>query len=817
MTIYKISIILFIFVIQLYAAPKFQPISSVNLRPTNTWIPGPNNNKYQFHNGWQSWLSAREYCLSQNADLVSINDKQELDWILEHYSNDISGVGERFIQVGLFLSSQDNGEWTWADKSLLNSSFLSFDGTSNEASQKKCSIFMINKMKLQEVMCEVTVNLPDRPTRFICERSNKNHLALEKANNPLWEKFDKILQFLGISEGAPIVEGIKTKTTDKKEDYYSDDADYDSRESDTKKDSKEKLVLLTIVDSKDSKNTKIHKNSNKTDDTIETEGSGEEITNLFEDIKTRKPEDIASSTPITKTDNGVLGEITNVVNTMKELIKIGMEDESSPIRSDDYVSNEYNMYSRLKQNQLESRGLIKVSPLASKINIPPKTRPVINRAVNLLKSLDNYASDYNKKIDTKNVEGKDNVVQLPGSDDVLDNRIIEDNLLNTNTKLSNLSDIKNQDIEGSGEDLIKVEEQKNDETTSLKDDISDQGNNKTKGDVSSKEKSLTNNTNSTGQIDEVEVTNNVEIENVEEKITKFFKVLHEYLKKMDVKNLKEVLDSKEPGVSITEHLKKTLNAVSKREISKIKALDKLYQMGVNLEKVRHDAINTTLEHNAVKTAIKEIEKELTEELIKDMSEEFDEANNLINDPDVKRNMIRPNVRVTLRSNETTSSPKYVPLTSSEKPKKGGRKNKFKGKNSNKIHKNRKGKKGRKYKSVSNEKIKESHKVIGKWNPEIAPTEEQKKQFSALEKTRVKLNNDTYEIFKNFSENERTKKLLERIHQNEMEKKNSSEKIPVTKISKSKSNEVKNDEVDGLLKLVTKTDKTVHNFIDKQIQ
>lgn len=46
--------------------------------PGSPWITGPGNKKYQFHIGRQSWLGAREHCLGQNSDLVTIGSKEEL-------------------------------------------------------------------------------------------------------------------------------------------------------------------------------------------------------------------------------------------------------------------------------------------------------------------------------------------------------------------------------------------------------------------------------------------------------------------------------------------------------------------------------------------------------------------------------------------------------------------------------------------------------------------------------------------------------------------------------------------------------------------
>lgn len=42
----------------------------------NPWITGPDSKKYQFNSGPQSWLTAREHCLRQNADLVSVDGNQ---------------------------------------------------------------------------------------------------------------------------------------------------------------------------------------------------------------------------------------------------------------------------------------------------------------------------------------------------------------------------------------------------------------------------------------------------------------------------------------------------------------------------------------------------------------------------------------------------------------------------------------------------------------------------------------------------------------------------------------------------------------------
>lgn len=45
---------------------------------SNAWIAGPSGKNFQFHVGQQSWLSAREACLGENADLVTIDNAEEL-------------------------------------------------------------------------------------------------------------------------------------------------------------------------------------------------------------------------------------------------------------------------------------------------------------------------------------------------------------------------------------------------------------------------------------------------------------------------------------------------------------------------------------------------------------------------------------------------------------------------------------------------------------------------------------------------------------------------------------------------------------------
>lgn len=43
------------------------------------WLRRPNsNNQYQFNDDENSWVYARERCRAQGADLVSINDREEL-------------------------------------------------------------------------------------------------------------------------------------------------------------------------------------------------------------------------------------------------------------------------------------------------------------------------------------------------------------------------------------------------------------------------------------------------------------------------------------------------------------------------------------------------------------------------------------------------------------------------------------------------------------------------------------------------------------------------------------------------------------------
>ncbi|KAI1700547.1 lectin c-type domain-containing protein [Ditylenchus destructor] len=202
-----------------------QPVPSDQ---NNPWISGPSNKKYQFHVGQQSWLSARESCLSQNSDLVSIESEEELEWILSHYQPQFRHLRERQIQIGLLVDSDSRDasmrEWRWVSRHPLDSvvQWTSGEPFDHAHGKERCAILNVNERRVDDVDCD----LPGGPMhlfRFICERTHENHLKHEELNNPLWKKLEDILVFFGISEPSRTVnktEQIQNKPVEDEEGYW---------------------------------------------------------------------------------------------------------------------------------------------------------------------------------------------------------------------------------------------------------------------------------------------------------------------------------------------------------------------------------------------------------------------------------------------------------------------------------------------------------------------------------------------------------------------------------------------------------------------
>uniref|UniRef100_A0AC34QHL4 C-type lectin domain-containing protein n=1 Tax=Panagrolaimus sp. JU765 TaxID=591449 RepID=A0AC34QHL4_9BILA len=165
-------------------------------------------------------MGAREHCLTQNSDLITISSKEELDWVLRHYEPQFSNVNERMIQIGLFIDSQNgHKEWRWVDHSALKDDLLEwvtgepFDHTDG---RERCSILRVNEKKLDDIDCDLGGS-STKMFRFICQRTNEEHIEHEAINNPLWKKLQDILDFFGISGNK---EENTSKPGEDEEDYW---------------------------------------------------------------------------------------------------------------------------------------------------------------------------------------------------------------------------------------------------------------------------------------------------------------------------------------------------------------------------------------------------------------------------------------------------------------------------------------------------------------------------------------------------------------------------------------------------------------------
>uniref|UniRef100_A0A915CQ31 C-type lectin domain-containing protein n=1 Tax=Ditylenchus dipsaci TaxID=166011 RepID=A0A915CQ31_9BILA len=190
---------------------KFHNPVSADLN--NPWISGPYDKKFQFHVGQQSWLSAREMCLSQNSDLVTIQSDQELDWILSHYKPQGRHLRERQIQVGLFVDPSARSadasmrEWRWVNQHPLNSSMLpwtSGEPFDHSLGKERCALLNVNERRIDDVDCDLGGG-PMHFYRYVCERTHDNHIKHEELNNPLWKKLEDILVFFGISTASKTI------------------------------------------------------------------------------------------------------------------------------------------------------------------------------------------------------------------------------------------------------------------------------------------------------------------------------------------------------------------------------------------------------------------------------------------------------------------------------------------------------------------------------------------------------------------------------------------------------------------------------------
>ncbi|EYC46051.1 hypothetical protein Y032_0410g952 [Ancylostoma ceylanicum] len=202
--------------------PKFRHDSSVH--HAKEWIDGPDGHVYQFHVGDQSWLSAREFCLSQNSELVVLRSKAQIDWLLTHYAPTYARFNERYMQIGLMMPDGPNRDWTYLDGSRYNQSvipWLSGEPFDHSADgRERCAIMRVHARVLDDIDCEAAPS-PNVHMRFVCERDQSIHKQQQKSQNFIWSKLEKLLEYFGFSTGTvPLAPPFNQSDSD--EDYFDE-------------------------------------------------------------------------------------------------------------------------------------------------------------------------------------------------------------------------------------------------------------------------------------------------------------------------------------------------------------------------------------------------------------------------------------------------------------------------------------------------------------------------------------------------------------------------------------------------------------------
>ncbi|CCD70434.1 C-type lectin domain-containing protein 180 [Caenorhabditis elegans] len=168
------------------------------------WLESPWGDLYQFRAGDQNWLTAREHCLSLNADLAAIRNVEQLDWILSHYAPLSSRFAQRLVQIGLYAPEGQTHEWKWLNGNEINKTLLWSSGEPYDHSmegRERCGLLNVEKRVLDDVDCESTS--PDHHAqRYICQRTSENHKQQQRSNNYIWQKIENLFSFFGIG-GSP--------------------------------------------------------------------------------------------------------------------------------------------------------------------------------------------------------------------------------------------------------------------------------------------------------------------------------------------------------------------------------------------------------------------------------------------------------------------------------------------------------------------------------------------------------------------------------------------------------------------------------------
>ncbi|KAL6740315.1 hypothetical protein Aduo_013682 [Ancylostoma duodenale] len=202
--------------------PKFRHDSSVH--HAKEWIDGPDGHVYQFHVGDQSWLSAREFCLSQNSELVVLRSRAQIDWLLTHYAPTYARFNERYMQIGLMMPDGPNRDWTYLDGSRYNQSvipWLSGEPFDHSADgRERCAILRVHARVLDDIDCEAAPS-PNVHMRFVCERDQQIHKQQQKSQNFIWSKLEKLLEYFGFSSGT-LPSAPPFNQSDSDEDYFDE-------------------------------------------------------------------------------------------------------------------------------------------------------------------------------------------------------------------------------------------------------------------------------------------------------------------------------------------------------------------------------------------------------------------------------------------------------------------------------------------------------------------------------------------------------------------------------------------------------------------
>lgn len=183
------------------------------------WLESPWGDLYQFRAGDQNWLTAREHCLSLNADLAAIRNVEQLDWILSHYAPLSSRFAQRLVQIGLYAPEGQTHEWKWLNEEEINKTLQWSSGEPYDHSmegRERCGLLNVEKRLLDDVDCESTI--PDhRAQRYICQRTSENHKQQQRSNNYIWQKIENLFSFFGIG-GSPTPHNATAPATNDYED-----------------------------------------------------------------------------------------------------------------------------------------------------------------------------------------------------------------------------------------------------------------------------------------------------------------------------------------------------------------------------------------------------------------------------------------------------------------------------------------------------------------------------------------------------------------------------------------------------------------------